>query len=228
MLRFARSSATQQFTNWDQPPRCRFDVKLNRGNLKAESVWLTTHRCRYVTPYRGRAAGGFDDSPREWKKGPEISTRLTGLACAHRDQRRSIPGGLVSRLRGLTGAWLRHLSHRQRAGDDGRLDRARHQLLDRVSEIPVPGARRLCCDLALGAVPPLLGLGRRARRPLRSAPDHSGRDAPVHRMLARLGRAVHDRYARALARGRAVLATWHRRGAVGTGLAGAHPSHRRA
>src|SRR5262245_51232032 len=46
-----------------------FDVKLNRGNLKAESVWLATHRCRYVTPYRGRAAGGFDDSPRGWNKG---------------------------------------------------------------------------------------------------------------------------------------------------------------
>src|SRR5262245_2399863 len=143
-----------------------FDVELNRGNLKAESVWLTTHRCRYVTHDRGACSrAGLTIVPGDGRRAG-ISTRSTGLACTYRDQRRFIPGGLVSRLRGLAGAWLRHLSHRQRAGDDGRLDRARHQLLDRVSEIPVPGARRLRGDLALGAVPVVLGLSRRAGRPL--------------------------------------------------------------
>jgi len=93
---------------------------------------------------------------------------------------------------------------------------------------PVTGAGRLCGDLALAAVSLVLGLSGRARRPARSAPDHPGRHAAVHRMLARLGPIVHDGHARALACRRSVLAAWNRGRVVGAGFATLDPSHRRA
>src|SRR2546429_6284692 len=74
------------------------------------------------------------------------------------------------RLRGVAGARLRAVSRRLHARDDGRLDRARDQLVDDVREIPLAGPRRLRGDLALAAVPVVLSACRRARRPLRSAP----------------------------------------------------------
>src|SRR5262245_10919893 len=39
----------------EDPPRPTPDLELNRGNLKAESVWLTMHRCQNVTHHRRQA-----------------------------------------------------------------------------------------------------------------------------------------------------------------------------
>src|SRR6185369_3749551 len=58
----------------------------------------------------------------------------------------------------------------RRLADDGRLDRARHQLLDHVPEVPLACARRLRDHFALGAVPALLDHLRRGGRSRRSAP----------------------------------------------------------
>src|SRR3954453_13158868 len=98
---------------------------------------------------------------------PASLTVLDSTTAATRDQQPSIPPfrGFATSLRGAAGARLWHVHARKRACDDRRFDRARHQLLDRLSEVPVTRARRLCGDLALVAVSVVLGLGRRARRP---------------------------------------------------------------
>src|SRR5882672_11136874 len=96
---------------------------------------------------------------------------------------------------------LPRLLRRLGAGDDGRLGRARHQLLDHLPEVPFACARRLRDALALAAVSVFLGVVGRARRPLRPAAPDPARHGPVHGGLARLGAPVPDRLARDLARG---------------------------
>jgi len=70
--------------------------------------------------------------------------------------------------------------------DDGGQHRARHQLLDGVSEISFTGLGRFRHRVALAAVPAVLGRLRRACRPLRSAPPDPDRHGPVHRRIAEL------------------------------------------
>src|SRR5438309_1816832 len=91
---------------------------------------------------------------------------------------------------------LPRLFRRLGAGDDGRFDRARDQLLDHVPEIPFARARRIRDALALVAVSLFLGVFGRARRPLRSPAHHPGRHAVLHGGIARLGAAIPHRFAR--------------------------------
>src|SRR5436305_6547861 len=93
---------------------------------------------------------------------------------------------IAPRFRGAADARLRAISRRLDAGDDGRLNRARHQLVDDVREIPLAGARRVRSDLALAAVPVVLSACRRACRPLRSAPHYPGRHVAVRALLTRM------------------------------------------
>src|SRR5690606_9222132 len=90
-------------------------------------------------------------------------------------------------LRGPASPGVSHLLHHQRARDDGRQHRARHQLLDDAREVRLARARRLRGDLALGAIPAVLGLVGGARGPVRPAPPGPGRHAALHRRIARLG-----------------------------------------
>src|SRR4051812_32150125 len=83
-------------------------------------------------------------------------------------------------LHGAARAGVPPLFRRRGVADDGRLDRACHQLLDDVAEVPIARARRLRGHLALGAVPFLFDLVGRARRSLRSAAPHPDRHGGLH------------------------------------------------
>ena len=100
-------------------------------------------------------------------------------------------------------------------------------LLGRVPEIPVAGARRLRRAVALAAVPAVLRLCGRARRPRRSAPAGADRHGAVHVLLGRLGRPDPHRHASDVARGGAARDPWLRRRVLGPAGPGADPRHRR-
>src|SRR6185369_12903400 len=95
---------------------------------------------------------------------PKASSATTPSSTLERPfVRRAAPAGLPLVLRG------------RGLADDGRLDRARHQLLDHVPEVPLARPRRLRDHLALGAVPAFLDRLRRLRRSPRSAPADPAR-----------------------------------------------------
>ena len=83
--------------------------------------------------------------------------------------------------------------------DDGGQYRARHQLLDAVSEIPLAGFGGLRGRVALAAVSAVFGRERRARRTVRSAASDPMRHGPVHYRVARLGLFLHHRHVAAMA-----------------------------
>ncbi len=111
--------------------------------------------------------------------------------------------------------------------DDGRQRRARDQLLDRLPEIPLAGARRLRSAVALAAdAVPRRTVGR-ARGPLRLAQADPARHGAVHGVFAGVGRAVPHRYARSVALRDHSHGAWHGERAMGTAEPSAAARHRR-
>src|SRR3954464_6320348 len=76
---------------------------------------------------------------------------------------------VASRLCRAGCAGLCGLSHRLDAGDDGGLDRARHQLVDDVREIPLARVGWICGAVALAAISAVLIACWCTGRPFRSA-----------------------------------------------------------
>ncbi len=72
-------------------------------------------------------------------------------------------------------------------GDDGRQHRARHQLLDDVSEIPLAGAWRVRRPIALATFPLLLGARGRLGGSDRSTASYPDRHGIVHLRVAGMG-----------------------------------------
>src|SRR6266851_5590241 len=80
------------------------------------------------------------------------------------------------------------------ARHDGGQYRARHQLLDGVSEVSLAGPGGFRDRVALAAVPAVLGRLGRARGPLRPAPDHPDRHESLHHRIAELELFLCDRH----------------------------------
>ena len=150
------------------PPSMRDEVALQLRDGQIE-VDRGPEPQRAATRCRHHRADGAISSASTCGPGRVVMRYiLDNLSHAPRSDARSARGRDPSVLRRAPAPRLSLFLHRQRHRDAGRQRRARHQLLGDVPEIPFTGARRLRGDFALGAIPAVLGLCRRARRPLRS------------------------------------------------------------